>query len=72
MWASPRSVEAKTVRAAGVAGWQASDIPAHQFVELRVTVPRQPGQNVDGAETQSGTGCRAISAAEQKATDDFN
>ena len=46
VWASPRSVEAKTVRGAGVAGLAASGIPAHQYVELRVTVPRQPGQNV--------------------------
>ena len=72
VWASPRSVEAKTVRGAGVAGLAASGIPAHQYVELRVTVPRQPGQNVDGAKTHSGPGFPAISAAEQKATDDFN
>jgi uncharacterized membrane protein len=72
VWASPRSVEAKTVRGAGVAGLEASGVPAHQYVELRVTVPRQPGQNVDGAKTHSGPGFPGISAAEQKATDDFN
>ncbi len=72
VWASPRSVEAKTVRAAGAAGLQASDVPAHQYVELRVTVPRPPGMNVDGAKTHSGPGFPGISAAEQKATDDFN
>jgi uncharacterized membrane protein len=72
VWASPRSVEAKTVRAAGVAGLQASNVPAHQYVELRVTVPRPPGLNVDGAKTHSGPGFPGISAAEQKATDNFN
>jgi uncharacterized membrane protein len=72
VWASPRSVEAKTTRAAGVAGLEASDVPAHQFVELRVTVPRPPGLNVDGAKTHSGNAFPGISAAEQKATDDFN
>jgi uncharacterized membrane protein len=72
VWASPRSVEAKTIRAAGVAGLEASGVPAHQYVELRVTVPRPPGLNVDGAKTHSGPGFPGISAAEQKATDDFN
>jgi uncharacterized membrane protein len=72
VWASPRSVEAKTVRGSGVAGLEASDIAAHQYVELRVTVPRPPGLNVDGAKTHSGPGYPGISAAEQKATDDFN
>jgi uncharacterized membrane protein len=72
VWASPRSVEAKTIRGAGVAGLEASDVPAHQYVELRVTVPRSDGLNVDGAKTHSGPGFPGISAAEQKATDDFN
>src|SRR4029077_5384877 len=47
-------------------------VPAHQFVELRVTVPRPPGLNVSGAKTHSGNAFPGISAAEQKATDDFN
>ena len=72
VWASPRSVEAKTIRGAGVAGLTASGVPAHQYVELRVTVPRPPGLNVDGAKTHSGVAFPGISAAEQKATDDFN
>jgi uncharacterized membrane protein len=72
VWAAPRSVEAKTTRGDGEASLQASGVPAHQFVELRVTVPRQPGRNVDGAKTHSGNGFPGISAAEQKATDDFN
>jgi uncharacterized membrane protein len=72
LWASPRSVDAKTIRGSGVAGLTASDVPAHQFVELRVTVPRPPGLNVDGAKTHSGAAFAGISAAEQKATDDFN
>jgi uncharacterized membrane protein len=47
-------------------------VQAHQYVELRVTVPRPPGLNVDGAKTHSGNAFPGISAAEQKATDDFN
>lgn len=72
VWGSPRSVKAKTTRGAGEATLDASDVRAHQFVELRVTVPRQPGQNVSGAKTHSGEGFPGISAAEQAATDDFN
>jgi uncharacterized membrane protein len=72
VWASPRSVEAKTIRGAGAAALSASGVPAHQFVELRVTVPRPPGLNVSGAKTHSGVAFPGISAAEQKATDDFN
>jgi uncharacterized membrane protein len=72
VWASPRSVEAKTTRGRGVAGLEASNVPAHQYVELRVTVPRPPGLDVAGAKTHSGPGFPGISAAEQKATDDFN
>ena len=72
VWASPRSVEAKTIRGPGVAGLTATGVPAHQFVELRVTVPRPPGLNVSGAKTHSGNAFPGISAAEQKATDEFN
>jgi uncharacterized membrane protein len=72
VWASPRSVEAKTIRGRGVASLTASDVQAHQYVELRVTVPRPLGLNVDGAKTHSGNAFPGISAAEQKATDDFN
>ena len=72
VWASPRSVEAKTIRGSGVAGLTASGVPAHQYVELRVTVPRPAGLNVAGAKTHSGVAFPGISAAEQKATDDFN
>ena len=72
VWGSPRSVEGKTVRGSGEATLQASNVPAHQFVEMRVTVPRLPGQNVDGAETHSGNGLPAILKEEQGETDDFN
>ncbi len=72
VWASPRSVEARTIRGPGVAGLTASGVPAHQFVELRVTVPRPPGLNVEAAKTHSGAAFTGISAAEKKATDDFN
>jgi uncharacterized membrane protein len=72
IWGSPRSVEATTTRGAGAASLEATDVPSHQFVEMRVTVPRQPGEDVDGAKTHSGPGFPGISAAEQKATDEFN
>jgi uncharacterized membrane protein len=72
VWGSPRSIEAKTTRGAGEATLEASDIPAHHYVEMRVTVPRQPDQNIDGAKLHSGPGFPGISAAEQAATDDYN
>ena len=39
VWGHPRDVEGRTVRGQGEASLEASDIPAHQFVELRVTIP---------------------------------
>ncbi|MEA3019263.1 MAG: hypothetical protein QOI47_787 [Actinomycetota bacterium] len=72
VWGSPRSVEGTTVRGAGEAKLEASNVPAHQFVELRVTIPRTPGQNVSGAKTHSGNGLPAILKEEQGETADFN
>src|SRR5262249_22310303 len=72
IWGSPRSIEATTTRGVGRASLEASDVPAHRFVEMRVTVPREAGQNLDGAKLHSGPGFPGISAAEQKATDEYN
>ena len=72
VWGSPRAIEAKTTRGAGEASLEASDVPAHRFVEMRVTVPRRPGQDLSGAKLHSGPGFPGISAAEQSATDEFN
>ena len=72
VWGHPRDVEGKTVRGQGEATLEASDIPAHQFVELRVTIPRAKGQDVSAAGEHSGNGLPAILAEEQGLTDDFN
>jgi hypothetical protein len=42
VWGHPRDVEGETVRGEGIATLEASDVHDHQFVELRVTVPRTP------------------------------
>jgi uncharacterized membrane protein len=72
VWAYPREVEADTVRGDGVATIRASDVPSGQYVEMRVTVPRQPGQNVSGARVESGPGFPSIAAQEKGFDDDFN
>jgi uncharacterized membrane protein len=72
VWAYPREVEADTTRGDGEATIQASDVRAGQYVEMRVTVPRQPGQNVSGARVVSGPGFPSIAAQEKKFDDDFN
>jgi len=72
VWGHPRDVEGKTVRGRGAATLEASNVPAHQFVEMRVTVPRRPGQDVSAAGAHSGNGLPGILAEEQSATDDFN
>src|SRR5262249_11817604 len=54
------------------AGLEATDIPAHQFVELRGLVPRTPGQGVGAAGRGEGSGLAKVSAEEQGGTDDFN
>ena len=44
----------------------------HQFVEMRVTIPRQPGQNVSGAGKGDGEGLPGILEEEQQDDDEFN
>src|SRR6185295_17839527 len=72
VWGHPRGVEGKTVRGAGQATLEASDIPAHQFVEMRVTIPRTGAQGVGAAGKGNGNGLPAILKEEQGLTDDFN
>jgi uncharacterized membrane protein len=50
VWGHPRDVEGTTSRDEGVARLEASDVPDHQWVELRVTIPRTPGQGVSAPE----------------------
>jgi uncharacterized membrane protein len=72
VWGHPRDVEGKTSREEGVAKLDASDIPDHQWVELRVTIPRTPGQGVSGARVKQGEGLPGILAEEKGADDNFN
>lgn len=72
VWGHPRDVEGETSRDAGAARLEASDVPDGQFVEMRVTVPRQPGQDVSGARQGQGDGLPKILEEEQGADDDFN
>lgn len=72
VWGHPRSVEGETVRGEGVATLEATDVPDGTAVEMRVTVPRAPGQNVSGARVEPGEGLPTIFAEEQDLDDDFN
>lgn len=73
VWGHPREVEGETVRGSGEATLEADDVRDHQFVELRVTIPRQPGQNVSGARRGDGEeGLPGILEEEQDTDDDFN
>ena len=72
VWGHPREVEGRDFLENGVAGLEASDIPAHQFVELRVLVPRTTGQGVAAAGRGEGSGLEKVSAEEQGVDDDFN
>ena len=72
VWGHPRDVEGETVRGQGVATLEATDVPDHTGVEMRVTVPRRPGQAVSGARVAAGDGLPKILAEEQQLDDDFN
>ena len=72
VWGHPREVEGETARGEGTATLEAGDVPDGQFVEMRVTVPRAPSQNVSGAKIESGDGLPGIVAAEQQLDEDFS
>jgi uncharacterized membrane protein len=72
VWGHPRSVEGETVRGDGVATLEASDVPDHTGVEMRVTVPRTPGTNVSGARVVDGDGLPEILAEEEQLDEDFS
>jgi uncharacterized membrane protein len=72
VWGYPREVQSgETERDPGVARLTATDIPAGQFVELRVLVPRTPGQNVSAARVKEGDGLGKILAEEGAKDDDY-
>ncbi|HEY6653242.1 MAG TPA: DUF2207 domain-containing protein, partial [Solirubrobacterales bacterium] len=72
VWGHPREVEGRDFLENGVAGLEASDIPARQFVELRALVPRTAGQGVAAAGRGEGSGLEKVSEEEQGVDDDFN
>jgi hypothetical protein len=72
VWGHPRDVEGRDFLEPGVAGLEATDINDHQFVELRVLVPRTPEQGVSAAGRGEGDGLPAILSEEQGVDDDFN
>lgn len=72
VWGHPRSVEGETVRSEGVTTLEASDVPSGTAVEIRVTVPRQPGQDVSGARRGEGDGLPGILADEQAIDENYN
>lgn len=72
VWGKPRDVEGQDFLEPGVARLIADDIPDHQFVEMRVLIPRTPGQAVSAARRGDGDGLESILAAEGALDDDYN
>lgn len=72
VWGHPRDVEGVTSRDDGVARLSADDVLSGTAVEMRVTIPRQPGQDVSGARRVSGDGLAAVLAEERGLDEDFN
>ena len=60
------------MRGEGTATLEASDVPSGTAVEFRVTIPRQPGQGVNGARQGEGDGLPQILAEEQALDEDYN
>ena len=72
VWGHPRDVEGEVFLEPGVARLEADDVLAGQFVEMRVVLPREPGQNVSAARVESGDGLPGILAEEGDNDDDYN
>ncbi len=70
--ARPLTVEAESFRGKGVARLEATDVPHNTFVELRITVPRQPEDDVSGAVVENGPGLQKILDEEQDEEDTYN
>ena len=69
VWGHPRDVEGETVRGQGVATLEASDIHDHQFVEMRVTVPRDAGPERQRRRPRGGRrACRGSSTRSRRPT----
>ncbi len=72
VWGHPREVEGETVRGAGEATLEASDVPGGTAVEFRVVLPREPGRDVSGMRQVPRDGLAEILAAEASLDEDFN
>jgi hypothetical protein len=70
--ADPERLDGETERGQGVATLEATDVPDHTGVEMRVTVPRTPGTNVSGARVENGEGLPGILAEEEQLDEDFS
>ncbi|MGI8461215.1 MAG: DUF2207 family protein [Solirubrobacterales bacterium] len=70
VWAFPREVQSGEItRDDGVSTLTATDIPPKQFVEMRVLVPRVPGEDVSGA--RAGEGSALASIVEEETSKDL-
>jgi uncharacterized membrane protein len=65
-------IDGETDRAAGKATLEADDVDSGAGVELRVTMPRDPGRGYPAARHESGEGLPGILAFEEDLTEDFN
>ena len=70
--ADPERLDGETERGQGVATLEATDVPDHTGVEMRVTLPRTPGTNVSGARVEDGEGLPQILAEEEQLDEDFS
>ena len=64
VWGHPSEVSGMTLLTPQGAALTASDIPPHQFVEMRVVFPRRLLSSTTGANEESGEGLRQIAAEE--------
>ncbi|HXV58397.1 MAG TPA: DUF2207 domain-containing protein, partial [Gaiellaceae bacterium] len=62
----PAWVSGRTSRAAGEARLEAFDVPAEQYVELRVVFPRELLASTAGAQVRAGNGLASILAEERE------
>ncbi len=65
VWAGPAWVHGSVKRTPAAAVLQASSIPSHQLVDLRVVFPRSLLSSTAGAQTRSGTRLAQIVAEEE-------
>ena len=62
-WGAPASVHGVVTRSRRGAVLQASNVPAHQYVELRTVFPRRLLASTAGAQAKAGTGFQKVTGA---------